>query len=479
MQNNQVGMVGQAPAAKIEPIKEELTEVEKYTRMWDIDEYRTVAPGELAANTFLELAKPEAGAKVIDFGCGTGRGSLFMLGLGGLNVTMLDFAENCLDDELVTACKKRPDDIRFIKHDLTEKPNLHAEYGYCTDVMEHIPTDQVDQVLENILNTAEKVFFRISTRPDVMGPRHMGMHLHLTVENYAWWANKFIQHSVVILHSEQLDGALDFYVTGWSNKLPDGKVNVDHDLLLENIRKNSEWPCNDIRAGEIQPDAEIMILCGGPSLNDFEDEIMENYKNGMKVVTMNGSYQWAQQHDIHRVNQCMIDARAFNRRFIEPPRDDCYYFISTQCDPSVFEALPHERTFFWHVTTHPDAVNLTAELYKDHLFCTGGSTVATRTIILMRILGFRKMHVYGMDSCLMGDEHHAYEQKENEGGHAAIPMIIGDKTFQCEPWMAYQAHDFMNLIKKFGDEFQLDVKGDGLIAHILKSGAALPDIEED
>ncbi len=62
-------------------------------------EYRVVAPGEHLAQQFLAQARPRKGASVIDFGCGTGRGALMLAVLGGLNVTMVDFARNCLDDE--------------------------------------------------------------------------------------------------------------------------------------------------------------------------------------------------------------------------------------------------------------------------------------------------------------------------------------------------------------------------------------------
>ena len=44
--------------------------------------------------------------------------------------------------------------------------------------------------------------------------------------------------------------------------------------------------------------------------------------------------------------------------------------------------------------------------------------------------------------------------------------------------MAYQAFEFVDMVKGLGDEFMLDVKGDGLIAHILKTGAEMPPPKE-
>ena len=246
-----------------------MTEKQKYEKMWTVEDYRKVSPGELAANTFLSIAKPERDAEITDFGAGTGRGGLMLWAMGKLNVTMLDFASNCLDSDLVTATEKFPDQIRFKEHDLTEPVETVTRYGYCTDVMEHIPENDVDKVLNNILNAAQSVFFRISTTPDVMGPKYLKTHLHLTVHDYSWWAKKFIEHGCTILHSEDLGGAVDFYVTGWSSKLPKNiKINTSEEKILSNIRENAKFPCNHIKAHMLQ-DVEIQILCGGPSLNDF------------------------------------------------------------------------------------------------------------------------------------------------------------------------------------------------------------------
>src|SRR5574343_1126631 len=108
--------------------------------------------------TFLDQARPKPDAEVIDFGCGTGRGALMLALMGQMKVTMLDFASNCLDEDVAGACATQPERIKFIEHDLTQVPQVNAVYGYCCDVMEHIPTDDVPTVLQNILASAQHVF---------------------------------------------------------------------------------------------------------------------------------------------------------------------------------------------------------------------------------------------------------------------------------------------------------------------------------
>jgi len=124
-------------------ITERTWEQAKYETLWTKPEYRAYAPGESAAQVFLAQARPRPGSEVIDFGCGTGRGALMMALLGGMKVHMLDFAINCLDSEMRDALGTQAPVLKFTQHDLNKPIALRAEYGFCTDVMEHIPPDEV------------------------------------------------------------------------------------------------------------------------------------------------------------------------------------------------------------------------------------------------------------------------------------------------------------------------------------------------
>lgn len=178
------------------------TEQDKYRAMWKQSDYRTVAPGELVADRFVEVAGITDKSDVIDFGCGTGRGAKRIRDLTGARVTMCDFADNCLDPEV-----KLP----FVVADLTKPIHLEAEVGYCTDVMEHIPPEDVDAVLNNILACCPKTFFQISLVPDSMGAL-IGAPLHLSVHPYEWWLDKFNAMGHV-LWSEDCGSTALYYVS--------------------------------------------------------------------------------------------------------------------------------------------------------------------------------------------------------------------------------------------------------------------------
>lgn len=179
-------------------VPESVSEEEKYERMWLHSDYREIAPGEHCVETFVALTKP---GKVIDLGCGTGRAAL-RLHAAGYEVLLLDFAGNCRDPEALM--------LPFAKHDLTKPLTDRAEYGFCTDVMEHIPPEQVDVVLDNIFEACENVFFQIALYEDIGGDL-IGKRLHLSLHPHAWWAQKLVWYGDIAWEHLGKDTSL-FYV---------------------------------------------------------------------------------------------------------------------------------------------------------------------------------------------------------------------------------------------------------------------------
>jgi 6-hydroxymethylpterin diphosphokinase MptE-like protein/methyltransferase family protein len=183
---------------------EKLSEREKYERMWSVPSYRNLAPGEQEIGTFFEVMKPSG--TVIDFGCGTGRASL-RISEAGHRVVMVDFATNCRDSEAMH--------LPFLQLDLTESMSVRGDVGYCTDVLEHIPTDKVEDVVRNVMTCVPRSFFQISTVPDIAGAA-INQDLHLTVRPHAWWRATFERLGFNIAWDKEYPGLSQFVATGAS-----------------------------------------------------------------------------------------------------------------------------------------------------------------------------------------------------------------------------------------------------------------------
>ena len=177
----------------------DMSEQEKYQTMWQYDMYRNHCPGERVIDSFLEHVKPDG--IIIDYGCGTGRTSLALLDKGH-DVMLLDFTDNCRDQEALS--------LPFIQWDLTIPIPAKADYGICTDVMEHIPPDDVETVITNIMDSAESVFFQISTVEDSFG-EYVDADLHLSIHPHARW-HSIISSIATIVWEQDLGEVSLFHV---------------------------------------------------------------------------------------------------------------------------------------------------------------------------------------------------------------------------------------------------------------------------
>ena len=153
----------------------------KYQKIWELDIYRTWSPGECLVDEFIECAGATGGT-VIDYGTGTGRAAVKLTN-AGFDVTLVDLVGNCLDPVAYTK----------LGHKLVlEDPRYYldkSDFAFCTDVLEHIPPEKINQTLAAIQDRCSYGFFSISYTEDSLG-RLIGEKLHLTVKPHIWWLNK-------------------------------------------------------------------------------------------------------------------------------------------------------------------------------------------------------------------------------------------------------------------------------------------------
>lgn len=260
----------------------------------------------------------------------------------------------------------------------------------------------------------------------------------------------------------------------------EGNCNTPDEVIIQHVAAN-------IRRGLPQaqpfaPNAEpVLLVCGGPSLRATERELVDAHWAGGKIFAVNGAYQWCIDRNLRPSAAIMLDARAFNARFIATPVDRCRYLLASQCHPDAFDLCRDRDTTIWHACSTGDGEHdLLKAFYFDRTYpVTLGTTVGLRAISLLRMLGFFRFDVFGLDSCFLDESHHAYPQTENDHdkriGVWLRPEGRDDKAerFECAPWMVQQAHDFMSLVRQRGDNFDLNVRGPGLIASIIRTGAEL------
>jgi hypothetical protein len=241
---------------------------------------------------------------------------------------------------------------------------------------------------------------------------------------------------------------------------------IPEEEMREHIRINISQGYKECVPHQAQ-DTEIAILAGGPSLELFD-------RPELPIITVNGAYNWAIERGFRPSATMIVDPREFNKRFTQPVVPGCKYLIGSQCHPEVARSVPKDQVYLWHSgdLCGPVIEDLAKETNEERTFFPvfGGSTVMLRGISLLYMLGFRKLHIWGFDSCIT-DRHHAYPQVENDTDKV-MDVLIGGRRFKCHAWMAVQAQEYLETVKHMlPDDLEMAVYGDGLIAHALKTGA--------
>ena len=278
------------------------------------------------------------------------------------------------------------------------------------------------------------------------------------------------------------------------------QLNTDQDVICENIKHALTlglpeiWPCaNRIeeRGELIENDTNLVICAGGPSLLEHIDEIRDRQINGAKIVALANVAHLLLAHDIRPNAHVLLDAKPRNADFIT--NCETTLFISSQCDPKVFEnALKTDnQVMLYHAVNNAQEADTLNEHYQQKADETGdpqegvwvpvqgGSTITMRAIRLFTLLGYSKFHMYGWDSCFLNDSHHAYEQPDADK-QRVMKMQFEDRVFRVTPWMISQALEMQNFVKMFCMNIDLAVHGEGLIAYIIKCAASLKvDIKEN
>jgi len=153
----------------------------KYQKIWDFKPYGDRSPGLRHLAGAMEWMQPASGSTITDWGSGSGQAADAMHEQG-YRVRMVDIAPNAYRGkhslEFVEACLwTLPDDLE------------PTDYGFCADVMEHLPPEFIDQTLGGIAaRTRKKCYFQIALFDDRTFT-HAGP-LHLSVFEPEWWQAK-------------------------------------------------------------------------------------------------------------------------------------------------------------------------------------------------------------------------------------------------------------------------------------------------
>lgn len=249
------------------------------------------------------------------------------------------------------------------------------------------------------------------------------------------------------------------------------KLRPTEEQIVRNVYHNIRLGVEQVWFYQLQ-ETQIALCCGGPSLaGEIENIRRLQLEERAEVVALGNAAATLTSHGIKPNGHILMDGSARNRSFVVPVKDT-RYLVASQCDPGVFNALrDHAHVYIWHTGALSEEREVLDKWYGvgGWFACNGGSYITLRAISVLRVLGFRWIHLFGFDSCLQEGEHHAYSQP-NADNQQAERVKMGDREFLCNYWMLDQVDQFLECLKLgLYAGINLNVHGDGLISHMIET----------
>ena len=263
-------------------------------------------------------------------------------------------------------------------------------------------------------------------------------------------------------------------------------ANTTADYRLNNVRSAVQREHLEWFTGFHEDVGTCVLVGGSPSLLDHIDDIRWHARQKKtRVVAVNNSWRVLLKHGVTPHAVVMLDARPENVEFVTGAPKGMRWLICSQCHPTVFDVLEAQgqEISVWHSshTNNDELMEILAPWWdagprqKPTVLVPGGSTVMLRSMWLAAFSGFRRIHMYGIDSSYdVTGAHHAYAQGLNDG-ETVLSVVRGEKTYQAALWMTRQAaefeqtwHDLKAYIDPFGkpSPVTVHVHGRGLIPDI-------------
>lgn len=215
-----------------------------------------------------------------------------------------------------------------------------------------------------------------------------------------------------------------------------------------------------IEASNIVRDEPVAIVCYGPSLK----KTWQDVRQFKKVMTCSGAHKFLIDRGIVPTWHVDLDPREHKTRMLGAPHRDVEYLMASCCHPSMWDLLEGFNVKLWHIYHNEDNKDVPLQYPRGDWILTGGNNVGLRCLVVARMLGYKNLHVFGMDCSFPGDSgHHAGEHLNASKTVYEVPY--NGKMFYCEPAMVTYARQFFHELNQLPD-VKVMLHGDGLLQHM-------------
>lgn len=164
---------------------------------------------------------------------------------------------------------------------------------------------------------------------------------------------------------------------------------------------------------DVRPEP-VAVVCYGPSLA----ETWERVTDCPVIITCSGAHKFLLERDIVPTYHVEVDPRAHKIQLLGAPHPAVEYLPASTCHPAYLDHLLQSGATvkLWHVFDSQEDARRT--LPAGEWALTGGSSVGLRALTIAAFLGFRDLHVFGMDGCEGPTGKHAADHPNQPPGYS-------------------------------------------------------------
>lgn len=247
-----------------------------------------------------------------------------------------------------------------------------------------------------------------------------------------------------------------------------GNAEIPPTVFRKYIMQNVQRGLEEIVPGPVRNDP-LYIVASGPSLADTWEELKG--RPG-EIWALNAAFDFLCKQGIRPdYGICLAPENAIRRFFQLPEAGDKFLFAS-QVHPELFDRVLERggEVKIWHAAFPQD---WDMPIPKQNLIY-GAGTIGMRVFDLAWVLGFRDIHVLGMDACNSADDRIGVEMPMHEDKRQFLRTYwCNGRAFVALSSHARQVEDFAGCIRPLTG-MTVTLYGDGMLQW-SQSGSEMRD----
>lgn len=204
---------------------------------------------------------------------------------------------------------------------------------------------------------------------------------------------------------------------------------------------------------------KLAIVGSGPSALKYTKTLK---KWPGEIWAINGAYEWLKTIGVTAHAFVGMDPVPGLVEYVDNPSEQTSFFISSVCDPGVFDRLQGFDVWMWHTKRgnmpYPEGAQTVA----------GGTTCLTRAPFLANVLGWRDVTLFGADSSYKRDPYCYGKNKfKEDSDRETIRYRVNGRVFKSELALAKQAAQLSAMYHDVFPKGTLKIMGDGLTKALI------------